>query len=67
MVTHVRPPDPRALGELVDALAPLIGLPIDPAHRAGVAENLARLLKVALLVTEFPLDDGIEAAPIFRP
>jgi hypothetical protein len=51
----------------VDALAALLGLPIDPAHRPGVAMNLARIAALAALVTEFPLPDAAEPAPVFTP
>jgi predicted ATP-grasp superfamily ATP-dependent carboligase len=60
-------PDPRAAAALVDAAASLLELRIDPAYRDGVAEHLARILTAAALVTEFPLPDDIEAAPVFRP
>jgi hypothetical protein len=51
----------------VEALAALVGLSIDPAYRAAVAQQLTALLGVARLVTEFPLPDDVEAAPVFRP
>jgi len=51
----------------VDAAAALIGLPIDPAHRPGVAINLERLAQMAALVMEFPMPDEAEPAPVFRP
>ena len=51
----------------VDAAAALIGLPIDAAHRPGVAINLERLAQMAALVMEFPLPDEAEPAPVFRP
>jgi len=42
-------------------------LPIDAAHRPGVAINLERLAQMAALVMEFPLPDEAEPAPVFRP
>jgi Asp-tRNA(Asn)/Glu-tRNA(Gln) amidotransferase C subunit len=50
----------------VAQLAALIGLSIDPADRPAVAQQLGGLLAVARLVTEFPLPDEVEAAPVFR-
>ena len=51
----------------VDAVAALIGLPIDPAHRPGVVVNIERLAQMAALVMEFPLPEEAEPAPVFRP
>jgi hypothetical protein len=51
----------------VDGAATLIGLPIAPAYRPGVIVNLDRLAQMAALVMEFPLPDGVEPAPVFRP
>ena len=50
----------------VERLAALVGLSIDPADRLGVAQQLSGLLTVARLVTEFPLPDDVEGAPVFR-
>ena len=52
-------------GGYADAAAALIGLPIDPAHRAGVALNLERIAQMAALVAAFPLPDDAEPAPVF--
>jgi Asp-tRNA(Asn)/Glu-tRNA(Gln) amidotransferase C subunit len=60
-------PDPAAVAALVDTLATLLRLRIDPAYREGVLEHFARILTAAALVTEFPLPDEVEAAPVFRP
>jgi hypothetical protein len=49
----------------VDAAAALIGLPLDPAHRAGVILNMQRIAEMAALVMSFPLPDGVEPAPVF--
>lgn len=50
----------------VEQLAALVGLSIDPSDRLAVARQLAGLLTVARLVTEFPLPDEVEGAPVFR-
>ena len=55
------------LESYVDPLAALIGLPIDPEHRPGSFANLERIAQMAALVMEFPLGDGDEPAPVFRP
>jgi hypothetical protein len=51
----------------VEQLAAHLGLSIAPAERLAVAQQLGRLLTVARLVSEFPLPDEVEAAPVFRP
>ena len=43
----------------------MIGLPIPAEYHESVAENFDRLMEQARLVMEFPLDDTVEAAPIF--
>jgi hypothetical protein len=47
--------------------AAAIGLPLDPARAAVVAQHLGVMLAAAALVLEFPLPDEVEAAPIFEP
>ena len=51
----------------VERLAAGVGLSIAPADRQAVAQQLSGLLTVAQLVTEFPLPDEVEVAPVFRP
>jgi hypothetical protein len=51
----------------VERLAALVGLPISPTDLPSVAVALGVLLTVAQLVTDFPLPDDVEAAPVFRP
>jgi hypothetical protein len=51
----------------VDHMAEILDLSIDPAWRPTVVATLAATAKVAALVTEFPLDDHIEPAPVFEP
>ena len=53
--------------EYVDTISQLVDLPIDPEHRPGVVQNFERIMTIAKLVTEFPLPEDIEAAPIFEP
>jgi Protein of unknown function (DUF4089) len=55
------------VGEWVDQMAALVGLPLCPEHRPGVVENFERIRAVAQLVTAFPLPEAVESAPIFEP
>jgi len=51
----------------VERLAGLVGLTISPGELPAVATALGVLLAAAQLVSEFPLPDDVEAAPVFRP
>ena len=51
----------------IEQLAAHLGLSVAPADRPAVAELLGSLLTNARLVSEFPLPDEIEAAPVFHP
>ncbi len=51
----------------VDRAAAIIGLEIAPEHRPGVVQQLAGTLALAALIMDFPLDDTVEPAPVFRP
>ena len=53
--------------EYVDRTSELINLPLNPEHRPGVVVNFERIAAIARLVTEFPLPQEIEAAPVFQP
>jgi Protein of unknown function (DUF4089) len=57
---------PSDVARYVDEAAPLIGLPIPPECREGVARNLAGLLAAGALLGEFPVGDT-ETAPVFEP
>jgi hypothetical protein len=60
--------DPGLIGDAdLERLAVTLGLTIDPALRAAVAQHLAALLVAARLVDEFPLSDTTEMAPRFEP
>jgi len=61
------PETPFDAAAYVDLVAPLMGLAIDPAHRAGVIDNVALIARLADAVASFPLPDDIEAGPIFTP
>lgn len=49
-----------------EAMARALGLEIPPENAPAVDRNLALVADLARLVTEFPLDETIEAAPVFR-
>jgi hypothetical protein len=51
----------------LDEAANLMDLPLDPAHRPGVIENMARLAAMADLVMQFGLPEDTELGPVFRP
>jgi len=55
------------LSAYVDETAKRVGLPLAPEHRPGVIQFTRILLAQAALVTEFPLPDDVEPAPVFRP
>jgi hypothetical protein len=59
--------EPFDAAAYVDAAARLIGLPLDPAHRPGVALNLERIAQMAALVMEFDLPEETEPAPVYSP
>jgi hypothetical protein len=60
--------DPVRVSEAdVERLAGLVGVPISPGEISAVATALGVLLTAARLVSEFPLPDDVEAAPVFRP
>ena len=60
-------PTPEELSAYVDETAKQVGLPLAPEPRPGVIQFTGILLAQAALVTEFPLPDDVEPAPVFRP
>jgi hypothetical protein len=55
------------IAEYLDQTAKIIDLPIDPEYREGVISNLERIAELAKLITEFPLNEKTEIAPVFDP
>lgn len=51
----------------LEAAADRIGMPIPPACRAAVSEDLNRIGTIAGFLMEFPLSQDIEAAAVFQP
>jgi hypothetical protein len=63
-MTDTPPFDPDAL---LDAMAPLVGIPVEPAFRPGVVANLTLIATMAALVDGMPLDEREEPAAVYRP
>jgi hypothetical protein len=51
----------------IEQMARLLDLPIPEECEQGVIDNFIRMQAIAALVTEFPLSDEMETAPIFQP
>jgi hypothetical protein len=51
----------------VEQISQVLDLPIDPEYYPSVVKNFGSICAIAKLVTEFPLPDSIEAAPVFEP
>lgn len=65
--TSLADPAQAELAQLVDLMATLLQISLDPEYRPGVIANLVRNAEVAQLVMEFPLPETVEVAPIFEP
>lgn len=50
----------------IEQTAKLLDLPIPKECEQGVIDNFIRMQAIAALVTEFPLPDDIETAPVFQ-
>ena len=57
----------RILTSYIESTAALQGLTIASEWRSGILAHLEAITTAAALVIDFPLDDDIEAAPIFQP
>jgi hypothetical protein len=55
------------IAEYVEQTAKLIDLPIAPDYRPSIVKNFVAISAIAQLITEFPLAEDIEAAPVFEP
>ena len=51
----------------IEQMSEILDLPIDPEYRPGVVKNFASICAIATLVTDFPLPEDIEVAPVFEP
>ncbi len=54
--------DPEAV---IDAMAPLLGLPVKPDYRPGIVTNLIVTAGFAALVVDAVVEDDAEPAPVF--
>ena len=52
---------------LIDAMAPLLDLPLEAADRAVIATHLRIAQGMAATVAAHPLPDDAEPLPVFRP
>jgi hypothetical protein len=59
--------DQKGVGAYVDAMAQIVGLPIEPQYRDAVIANVERAAQIASLALAEPLPDDLESAPVFRP
>ncbi|MBD2198973.1 MULTISPECIES: DUF4089 domain-containing protein [Calothrix] len=55
------------VGEYVEQMAWLVDLRLRDEYRDGVVANFERIKAIASLVTEFPIPEDIEVAPVFEP
>jgi hypothetical protein len=60
-------PDDDPHDRWIDAMAPLVGLSIDPAHRPGVRSYLQLASTMAERVMGWTPEPHDEPAPVFRP
>ncbi|MGJ4855964.1 DUF4089 domain-containing protein [Labrys sp. KB_33_2] len=51
---------------VIDAMAPMIGIEVDPDFREGVAANLKLTAELAQLVLSFPIEDSNQPAAVFE-
>jgi len=58
--------DPADMDAFIEALARAVELPLDPTWKPAVRENLKVIFAHASKVSEFPLPDEAEPAPVFR-
>jgi len=54
-------------GAFVDAMAKVVGLPIDPAARDKVIANFTIARTIAGLALAGPIADATENGPVFQP
>ena len=51
----------------LEEAAALLGLEVKEEYKPAIIENLEGAAALARLFLEFPLDDDVEAGPVFRP
>jgi len=60
-------PSDDARAAALDAAIALLGLVVAPEWRICVLAHMNVTAEAAQLVLDFPLDDELEPAPVFRP
>ena len=60
------PTESKDIEAFVDAAAVLVGIPIEPEWRAGVASHLAIIMANAELVAEADCTAATEPAPVYK-
>lgn len=58
--------DDEKAGAVVDAMLPMLGLQIDPAWRPEIIANLRVNARMAKRMLDFPLEDELDVAPVFK-
>ena len=53
------------LGDYIDAVSKALALPVEAAWKPAVKANLEVTLRLVETVTDFPLTDDAEPAPVF--
>ncbi len=51
----------------LDAAVAQLGLVIDPAWRESILAHMKAISEAAQLALDFPLEDEVEPAPVYRP
>ncbi len=57
-------PDENAFDTLIDAVAPLLGIPVEPEWRPAIRTHLGITLRHASALGAFPLPDDLDPAPV---
>ncbi|HEY9809159.1 MAG TPA: DUF4089 domain-containing protein [Halomicronema sp.] len=59
--------NPKKTNEYIEQMSIILDLPLQSEHKIGVIQNFETIIKIAQLVTEYPLPETIEPAPKFEP
>lgn len=57
--------DDEASDALIDAVAPLLGISVDPEWRPAIRTHLGITLRHASALAAFTLPDDLDPAPVF--
>jgi hypothetical protein len=52
---------------LIEAAAAMLQVKVAPEHRNGIKQHLKTASKMAALVEQIKLEDGVEPGPVYRP